>query len=146
MQLADNLRGALFMTLSLAGFALNDTLMKLLAPDIPLFQAIFLRGVVATVLVGLLAWHRRALWQQISNRAAWIIGLRIVGELGMTICFLTALFNMPIASATAILQVMPLAVTLGAAMFLGETVGWRRYMAIAVGFLGVLLIVRPGSR
>lgn len=132
------------MTLSLAGFALNDTLMKLLSPEIPLFQAIFLRGIVATVLVGMLAWYRRTFWHHISYRTAWIIGFRVIGELGMTICFLTALFNMPIANATAILQVMPLAVTLGAAMFLGETVGWRRYMAIAVGFLGVLLIVRPG--
>ena len=132
------------MTLSLAGFALNDTLMKLLSADIPLFQAIFLRGIVATVLVGMLAWYRRTFWQRISYRAARIIGLRVVGELGMTICFLTALFNMPIANATAILQVMPLAVTLAAAAFLGEAVGWRRYSAIAVGFLGVLLIVRPG--
>ena len=52
---------------------------------------------------------------------------------------------MPIANATAILQVMPLAVTLGAAIFLGEPVGWRRYTAIIIGFIGVMLIVRPGS-
>jgi drug/metabolite transporter (DMT)-like permease len=78
-------------------------------------------------------------------RTVKVISLRIVGELGATVCFITALFNMPIANATAILQVSPLAVTLGAALFLGEAVGWRRYSAIVVGFLGVMLIVRPGS-
>ena len=52
---------------------------------------------------------------------------------------------MPIAGATAILQSLPLAVTLAAAVFFGEPVGWRRYLAIAIGFLGVLIIVRPGS-
>jgi drug/metabolite transporter (DMT)-like permease len=67
------------------------------------------------------------------------------GEIGGTICFLTALFNMPIANATAILQSMPLAVTLGAALFLGESIGWRRYLAIAIGFIGVIVIIQPGS-
>jgi drug/metabolite transporter (DMT)-like permease len=52
---------------------------------------------------------------------------------------------MPIANATAILQSVPLAVTLGAALFLGERVGWRRYLAIVAGFMGVLIIVRPGT-
>ena len=53
---------------------------------------------------------------------------------------------MPIANASAILQSLPLAVTLAAALFLGEPVGWRRYLAIGVGFVGVLIIVRPGVR
>ncbi len=71
--------------------------------------------------------------------------LRTAGEIGGTFCFLTALFNMPIANASAILQSLPLAITLAAAVFLREPVGWRRYLAIAIGFLGVLVIVRPGS-
>ncbi len=141
----DNVRGAVFMMLSMAGFVLNDTLMKTLSDELPMFQAIFIRGVFATVLIGLLAWHRRALWFRPSIEASKIISLRVIGELGATIFFITALFNMPIANATAILQVSPLAVTLGAALFLGEAVGWRRYCAIIVGFLGVMLIVRPGS-
>ena len=140
-----NVKGAIYMMLSMAGFVLNDTLMKSLSDDLPMFQAIFIRGVFATMLIGALAWHRRALWYRPSRAAAGIISLRVVGEIGATICFITALFNMPIANATAIIQVSPLAVTLGAAVFLGETVGWRRYGAILVGFLGVMLIVRPGS-
>ncbi|MEZ5933181.1 MAG: DMT family transporter [Alphaproteobacteria bacterium] len=142
---AGNVRGAVFMMLSMAGFVLNDTMMKSLSADLPMFQAIFIRGAVATVLIAVLAWHRRALWYRPSATTIGIISLRVIGELGATVCFITALFNMPIANATAILQVSPLAVTLGAALFLGETVGWRRYSAIIVGFLGVMLIVRPGS-
>ena len=133
------------MMLSMAGFVLNDTLMKSLSADLPMFQAIFIRGTVATVLIGLLAWHRRALWYRPTKPVAKIISIRVIGELGATVCFITALFNMPIANATAILQVSPLAVTLGAALILGEAVGWRRYSAIIAGFLGVMLIVRPGS-
>jgi drug/metabolite transporter (DMT)-like permease len=52
---------------------------------------------------------------------------------------------MPIANATAILQALPLVVTLASAIFLKEAVGWRRYTAIMVGFIGVLIVVRPGS-
>ena len=140
-----NVQGAVFMMLSMAGFVLNDTAMKSLSAELPMFQAVFLRGLVATFLIGALAWYRRALWYRPSPATTGIIGLRVVGEIGATVCFITALFNMPIANATAILQVSPLAVTLGAAVFLGEAVGWRRYSAILVGFLGVMLIVRPGS-
>src|SRR3546814_15611114 len=52
---------------------------------------------------------------------------------------------MPLANATAIIQVIPLALTLAAALLFGEQVGWRRYSAIAVGFAGVMVIVRPGA-
>ncbi|MEM8951160.1 MAG: DMT family transporter [Pseudomonadota bacterium] len=135
----------MFMMLSMAGFVLNDTLMKTLADELPMFQAIFLRGLVATLLIGGLAWHRGVLWFRLSGPAVRVISWRVVGEIGATICFITALFNMPIANATAILQVAPLAVTLGAALILGEAVGWRRYSAIGVGFIGVMLIVKPGT-
>jgi drug/metabolite transporter (DMT)-like permease len=143
--LSDNVRGAIFMMLSMAGFVLNDTAMRYLSSDMPMFQAIFLRGVFATVLIGMLAWRQNALWYPLSWPNRRVVGLRVVGEIGATICFITALFNMPIANATAILQAMPLAVTLAASLFLGEAVGWRRYSALLIGFSGVLLIVRPGS-
>jgi drug/metabolite transporter (DMT)-like permease len=71
--------------------------------------------------------------------------IRLVGEIGGTLCYLNALFHMPLANATAILQALPLAVTLAGAIFMREAVGWRRYLAIAIGFAGVLIIVRPGS-
>lgn len=133
------------MVLSMGGFALNDALIKTVAGELPLFQAIFLRGVLAALVIGAVAWGRGALAMRPGRQDARLIGMRCAGEIGGTLCFLTALFHMPLASATAILQSVPLAMTLGAALFLGEPVGWRRYAAIAVGFVGVLIIVRPGT-
>ena len=71
--------------------------------------------------------------------------LRTLAEVGAAYFFLNALFNMPIVNVTAIIQALPLTVTLGAAMVLKEPVGWRRFIAIGIGFLGVMLIVRPGG-
>ena len=143
--LSENTRGALYMMASMAGFSLNDALIKSVADDLPLFQAVFLRGLVATALIGLLAASQGVFRFRPGRHDRRMIGQRAFAEVAGTVCFLTALFNMPIANATAILQSVPLAVTLGAALFLGEQVGWRRYLAIGIGFLGVLIIVRPGS-
>ena len=143
--LSVNAQGAIFMMVSMAAFMLNDTMMKLVSTEMSLFQAVFLRGLAATTLLAFLALRRRALFLQVDAADRRLIALRMFGDIGGTVCFLTALFNMPIANATAILQSMPLAVTLGAALFLGETVGWRRYSAIVIGFVGVIVIVQPGS-
>ena len=70
---------------------------------------------------------------------------RIVGEIGSAYFFLSALFNMPIANVSAIMQALPLAITLAAAVVFREPVGWRRMAAILAGFAGVMLIVRPGT-
>lgn len=133
------------MVLSMAGFSLNDAMIKSVAGELPLMQAIFLRGLVTVGLVGALAWVRGSLRFRLDARNRRLVALRCAAEIGGTLCFLTALFHMPLANATAILQSVPLAVTLAAALFLGETVGWRRYGAIAIGFGGVLVIVRPGA-
>ncbi len=145
MPVSDNMRGAVLMMLSMAAFTLNDTFIKSVAGDLPLFQAIFLRGVMTTALLTALALYQRQFRLKLAKRDRKIIGLRTLAELGATTFFLTALFHMPIANVTAILQILPLAITLAGAMFLGEAVGWRRYGAIFLGFLGVMLIVRPGG-
>ncbi len=145
MMLSDNLKGAALMSGAMAAFVANDTLMKLASAEFPLFQALTLRGLFATLFIGVFAWHRGHLFAPIARADRQTIGLRTVGELGATVCFLTALFNMPLANVMAILQAAPLAVTLGAALFLGNSVGWRRYSAISVGFVGVLIIIRPGA-
>ena len=72
------------------------------------------------------------------------VALRVVGEVGGTVSFLAAIVHLPLANTAAILQALPLAITLGAALIFGEPVGWRRWLAIAAGFVGVLIIVRPG--
>lgn len=145
MPLNENARGAVWMTVSMACFVLNDTLMKSVAGEMPIFQAIFMRGLIATALVVAFAWQRGALRHVPRGADRRLMLYRIAGEIGGTALFMTALFNMPLANTTAITQAAPLAVTLAAALFLGHPVGWRRYSAIAVGFTGVLLIVRPGS-
>lgn len=143
MAISPNMRGALFMSLSMAGFTINDSIIKLLTNDLSIAQVMFLRGAVASVLIYLLARQRRALRpvRLLINR--WV-AIRILGEVGGTVTFLLGLAHIPLANASAILQALPLAVTMGAAMFLSEPVGWRRWGAILVGFAGVLIIVRPG--
>ncbi|MGF1623770.1 MAG: DMT family transporter [Alphaproteobacteria bacterium] len=138
------MRGALFMTLSMAGGAVSDAMVKAIAEHMGMAQIMFLRGIAATLLILLLAHQRRAL-RPLSAAAHPMIVLRSLGEVGATVTFLIALSRIPLADVSAILQALPLAVTLGAALFLGEPVGWRRWTAIAVGFAGVLVVVRPGA-
>ena len=142
---SENLRGALFMMLSMAGFACNDAIMKYAFETMPLAQSVFLRGLFATALVALLAWRSGAIAFTPVRGERLALVLRTVGEVGATASFMIALANMPIAAATAVLQASPLGVTLAAALFLAEPVGWRRWSAIAVGFAGVLLMIRPGT-
>ncbi len=145
MKITDNTRGAFLMMGSMAAFTLNDASIKSVAGDMHLFQAVFLRGILTTILIGLLAGLRGHMTFVHSRRDWRIITMRTLAEIGATVAFLSALFHMPIADVTAILQVLPLAITFAGALFLGEKVGWRRYGAIALGFAGVLLIVRPGG-
>ncbi|MHA7850621.1 DMT family transporter [Roseovarius sp.] len=145
MPRSDNLTGAVLMMASMAAFTINDTFMKALAGEVPLFQLLFLRGVLTTLAVGVIVWCMGAFRARLSRRDTGSIVLRIVGEIGAAYFFLTALFNMPLANVTAILQAIPLTITLAAALFFGDPVGWRRLSAILVGFVGVMLIVRPGA-
>jgi drug/metabolite transporter (DMT)-like permease len=145
MPLTDNALGALFMSVSMASFTLNDTAMKAVMADMPLFQAIALRGVLATAGLMVLARAMGGLQMVAIPPADRLrIALRTLAEVAATGLFLAALVHMPLANLAAIMQALPLAVTLAAALFLGERVGWRRGLAIAVGFAGVLLIIRPG--
>ncbi|MEM6374861.1 MAG: DMT family transporter [Pseudomonadota bacterium] len=145
MPRSENLFAALMMMASMACFVLNDTAMKLMAGDVPLFQLLALRGTLTCLLVSVLAWRLGGFSARPDRRDWGLVALRTLAEIGATICFLTALFNMPIADVSAIIQVLPLTVTLGAALVFGERVGWRRWLAIMVGFAGVMLIVRPWS-
>ena len=132
------------MALSMLAFVLNDGLMKAVFDGISIYQAIFLRGLITVPLIALLAWHKGELIVSIAPRNRLLLTLRVAAEVGATVGFLTALKHMPLANVTAILQVLPLTVTMAAAMFLGEKVGWRRWLAIAIGLAGVMIIIRPG--
>lgn len=143
--LTDNTRGALLMMASMAAFTMNDAFMKSLSGEMPLFQLIFLRGILTTLAIGAMAWYVGALHLRIPRSDRALITIRMLAEIGSAYFFLTALYNMPLANVSAIMQSLPLIVTLAAAMFFGEPLGWRRMTAILVGLCGVLLIVRPGT-
>jgi len=137
------MRAALFMTVSMSGFTLNDGMAKYVSETMNMGQVMLLRGIFATLFVAVLAWYHGALanLRLVLNP---MVMIRVVCEAVATVAFLIALANLPIANVSAVLQALPLAVTMGAALIYGETVGWRRWLAIAVGFAGVAVIVRPG--
>lgn len=145
MAMSANMRGAVLMTASMTSFTINDTFVKLLGDALPFFQFLFLRTVGASILIFAIAWQARAIVWPKHKGDRWLMVLRSFCEMAAAYFFLNALINMPIANVTAILQALPLTVALGASVFLGENVGWRRFLAIGVGFLGVFLIVRPGA-
>ncbi|WP_298912461.1 DMT family transporter [uncultured Roseobacter sp.] len=140
----ENLRGAALMVFAMLGFAVEDMLIKFMAVALPVGQIIGMLGVGSAILAaGILIMQGQPLFTRSMMTRA--ILLRAIGELIGTIGFVTAIALTPLSSASAILQATPLFVTLGAALFLQEAVGWRRWSAILVGFLGVLLIIRPGT-
>jgi len=131
------------MMVAMAGFTLNDTLTKYASEFMNMAQVMLVRGAFATVFVGLVAWQRNVLPAP-RTMLEPMVALRVAGEAGATVAFLVALAHLPIANVSAVLQALPLAVTMGAALAFDEAVGWRRWLAIIAGFAGVLVIVRPG--
>jgi drug/metabolite transporter (DMT)-like permease len=141
---SDNLRGILAMLAAMGSLIVNDCFIKIAAAELPTGEAIFLRGLFTTLLgAGLIA--ATVGFATLRRAAAPGMPLRAGAEVVATILYLMALTRMPIADATALLQFTPLAITAGAALFLGAPVGWRRWLATVVGLIGVLIIVRPGG-
>jgi drug/metabolite transporter (DMT)-like permease len=130
------------MIAAMAGFAVNDLLIKSIGDTLSLGQIVLFRGMFATSLVLFLCLRMRQL--HTMRRLSPLIIIRALAEAVATYCFLTALFRIPIGELSAVMQALPLTVSMGAALFLGETVGWRRLVAIGIGFIGVLLIIKPG--
>jgi drug/metabolite transporter (DMT)-like permease len=144
MPMSDNLRGALYMCVAMAAFTINDAMMKAATQTLPLWQAIAMRGLLTLgPLVAIGAMTGR-LVLRMGRRDAAAVGIRSLAEVASTLLFLAALVHMPLANLSAIMQSLPLAVTLAAWAVFGDKVGWRRMTAILVGFVGVLIIVRPG--
>lgn len=143
--MSPTLLGALLMMASMAAFTLNDTMLKLTAGTVPLAQLIFLRSLITCSLMLVTRGRIGTMHFNIARRDWLLIAGRAAAEVATSYFFLSALFKMPLANLTAIMQVVPLAVTLASAVFLREAVGWRRFGAIFIGFLGVMLIVKPGA-
>lgn len=130
------------MSLAMASFTLNDALVKFATSSLSVAQIMTVRGVMTTVLVYFVARRLGAL-RPLSVMLQPLILLRTFFEIGATLTFISALARIDFANVSSIMQSLPLAVTLGAAIFMREPVGWRRWAAIVVGLFGVLVILRP---
>ena len=139
----ENLRGILFMILAMAGFAFEDLFIKTLSAHLPVSEIIIILGSTGSIIFLIIALLQRApiIHKDLLNR--YVI-TRTVLELFGALFFVIAIALTPLSSASAILQITPLLVTIGAAVFFRENVGWRRWTAVLIGFIGVLLILRPG--
>lgn len=140
----DNLRGILLLVLAMACFAMEDMFVKTASAHMSIGQILGLLGIGGGIAFAVLAKSSGHRLFSASSLHKTVI-LRNLGELIGTLSFVTAITTSALSTSTAIFQAAPLATTLCAAVFLKEPVGWRRWSAIAVGFVGVLLIVRPGS-
>jgi len=131
------------MVAAMAGFALEDMFLKSAAHLLPVGEILMIFGTGGTLVFAVLCVRRR---QRLLHPAILTgpILLRALFEVMGRLFYTLAIALTPLSSASAILQATPLVVVAGAALFLGERVGWRRWSAIALGFAGVLIILRPG--
>lgn len=140
--LAANRRGIVLMSAAMSVFMVNDTLIKIASETMPASQVIGVRGVMASIWIGAVLLATTPV-----RELRWLAEPRLLGRCALdivgTFTYLLALFALPIATATAINMSTPIFITVMAVLWLGESVGWRRWSAVAAGFLGVLLIVRP---
>lgn len=139
----DNLRAAAILTLGMLLFAVEDVLIKVLASELPFAEVLAIIG-LAGVLVfgGLLRLGGGRFWTR--DLLAPAVVLRNSAEAISSVAIVLALGLTELSATSAIMQAVPLFITLGAAAWLNEPVGWRRGTAIVLGFLGVLMILRPG--
>jgi len=132
------------MVIGMAGFTINDAISKAVLHHMSFGQVILVRGIFAFILIVAFSWQQGAM-RPLRVLMQKPVALRVGGEVCGTVMFLAAIVHLPLANIAAIMQALPLAITLGAAVVLAEPVGWRRWTAIAAGFTGVLIIVRPGA-
>jgi drug/metabolite transporter (DMT)-like permease len=140
----ENQRGALFMTASMAGFAVEDVFVKAAAKALPLGQVLLTLGLAGMLIFATMAWRKGEpllpaafLSKPMLVRSGFEITGRLFYGLAITLTSLS--------TTSAILQATPLVVVAGAALVFGERVGWQRWLAVLVGFAGVLVILRPGA-
>jgi drug/metabolite transporter (DMT)-like permease len=134
--------GILAMIVAMGCFIVNDALVKYASQTMPAAQLIFLRGVMASVLVLAVAQAMGAA-RRIRETARGWVAVRAIVDAIATVLFLVSLFHLPLANATAINMTSPLFITVLAAMFIGERLGPSRWLAVGIGFVGVLLIIQP---
>jgi len=143
--MTDNTKGVIFMMASMFGFVVNDTFMKSLFITYPIVEITFLRALFCLPLL-FIAMKLKGVTFLNQSRASWnLMMLRGFAEVMATISFLYALKHLPLPNVTAIIQVLPLTVTMAAALFLNDHVGMRRWTAIIIGLIGVMIVIKPGT-
>jgi drug/metabolite transporter (DMT)-like permease len=141
---SENLTGILLMLAAMALFAVEDLFLKLAAGDLPIGQIILISGALGLpVFVGM-AW-RQGQGILVKEALQPAVIARNLGEMVAAVAYVAALAAVPLGTVAAVLQALPLFMTMGAALVFGEAVGWRRWTAILVGFAGVLLVIQPGA-
>lgn len=141
---SENLTGILLMLAAMALFAVEDLFLKLAAADLPIGQIVLISGALGIpVFVGLACRQGKRILVKEALQPAVIA--RNIGEVVAAASYVAALAAVPLGTVASVLQALPLFMTMGAALFLGEAVGWRRWTAILVGFVGVLLVIQPGA-
>jgi drug/metabolite transporter (DMT)-like permease len=141
---SENLTGILLMLAAMALFAVEDLFLKLAAAGLPVGQIVLVSGALGAPVFWLMA-RRSGRGILVKDALHPAVIARNIGEMTGAATYVAALAVVPLGTVAAVLQALPLAVTLGAALVFGDKVGWRRWTAISVGFAGVLLVIRPGG-
>ena len=139
-----NLIGSLWMVAAMAVFAIEDAFIKAASVMLPVGQILVIFGMGgALIFAGLARLNAQPLFVKdvVSRPMRFRILFEIVGRL----FYVLAIAVIPLSAATVILQATPLVVVAGAALVFGEKVGWRRWTAIIIGLIGVIIIIRPGT-
>lgn len=139
----ENIRGILWMIAAMAGFALEDSFVKLAAGSLPLGPVVTVFGLGGFLFFAALTLGRGQPLVTADTLSRAVLLRAVFEVIGRTGYFLGITLT-PLSNASSILQASPLFVTLGAALVFGEHVGWRRWIAILAGFIGVLIVLRPG--
>jgi drug/metabolite transporter (DMT)-like permease len=142
-QMTPNMRGGIAVCVAMFLFVINDTLVKLTAGRLPSSEIMALRGVVAVSTA--FVWCRqlgltREIWEGVKQP---FLLIRAAQEGMIAFTFITALAFLTLPDITAILLLTPLLITALSVPFLGEKVGWRRFCAIIIGFIGMLFVMKP---
>ena len=142
--MTDNLRGILAVFIGSTAYVLHDAMAKLLSEELPSSEIIIVRGLIGTAMLITGVFALRAT-RPLSVLLEPLMLVRLIGTGCATVFIIMALRYLPLPTTTTVLQATPLIVTAGAAYFYGDAVGWRRWAAVFTGFLGVVLIVKPGG-
>lgn len=140
--LSKNQRGVLALCGCMTCYTVNDVMVKQILKTYPLGEVIFVRGLITTLLIGLVALalgHGR----ELRTGPSRLVATRSLFDGLSTAGFLAALAQMKLANLAAMLQIAPLIITALSVVLYREIVGWRRWAAIGVGFLGALLVIKP---